>query len=263
MNADRERLLELLADQAVFGLSEAEQSELTRLQRSMGATPEIDMESMERVAALLELSNVPEQLVEMPDILKSKVRSGMRDFVRDKNVAAPPAISPRSATPSRNWRSQLVAWSGWIVAAVLLLSFVFPRNQPGKMASPAKQREELLSQAGDIVQREWQPANHESGAVAKGDVVWSNAAQQGFMRLQDLAANDPTVNQYQLWIFDASQEHPVDGGVFDVPPGVGEVIIPITPKLHVSQPTTFAITVEKPGGVVVSDQKRIPLIAPI
>jgi hypothetical protein len=39
--------------------------------------------------------------------------------------------------------------------------------------------------------------------------------------------------------------------VFDVT-AAGEVIIPVQARLGVDQPTTFAITLEKAGGVVVS-----------
>ena len=46
--------------------------------------------------------------------------------------------------------------------------------------------------------------------------------------------------------------HPVDGGVFDVS-GKGEVVIPIRAVLPVHGPSAFAITLEQPGGVVVSD----------
>ena len=51
----------------------------------------------------------------------------------------------------------------------------------------------------------------------------------------------------------------VDGGVFDVP-ACGSVVLPIKAKLEVKQPTLFAVTVEKPGGVVVSD-RRIAILA--
>jgi len=66
-----------------------------------------------------------------------------------------------------------------------------------------------------------------------------------------------------LWIIDPSRdEKPIDGGVFDITSDI-ESIVPINAKLAVGQPTVFAITVEKPGGVVVSDQKRLPLIAKV
>jgi hypothetical protein len=41
------------------------------------------------------------------------------------------------------------------------------------------------------------------------------------------------------------------------------VIVPITPKLRVGRPTLFAVTIEKPGGVVVSTRKRVTLVAKV
>jgi hypothetical protein len=41
----------------------------------------------------------------------------------------------------------------------------------------------------------------------------------------------------------------------------GETIVPIQAKLKVLKPAAFAITIEKPGGVVVSTQERLPLLA--
>ena len=77
-----------------------------------------------------------------------------------------------------------------------------------------------------------------------------------------MPVNDPSVSQYQLWIFDEDQEHPVDGGVFDVTTS-GEILIPIEAKLVVSKPTLFAVTIEKPGGVVVSNKERIAVVAEV
>lgn len=85
-----------------------------------------------------------------------------------------------------------------------------------------------------------------------GEVVWSDATQKGFMRLVGLPPNDPSTAQYQLWIVDPDRdEHPVDGGVFDVQT-LGEVFVPFEARIRVHAPTAFAITREKPGGVVVS-----------
>ena len=52
----------------------------------------------------------------------------------------------------------------------------------------------------------------------------------------------------------------VDGGVFDVT-STGEVIVPITAKLRVDDATLFAVTVEQPGGVVVSKREHIVVAA--
>ena len=83
------------------------------------------------------------------------------------------------------------------------------------------------------------------------------------MRFAGLAKNDQAKSQYQLWIFDANQDarYPIDGGVFDVDTETGDVIVPIQAKIRVMDPTMFAITVEKPGGVVVYDRQQLLLIA--
>ena len=73
--------------------------------------------------------------------------------------------------------------------------------------------------------------------------------------------NDPVKAQYQLWIVDPERDaHPVDGGVFDVPTA-GEILVPIQAKLTIHRPTAFAITLEKPGGVVVSTQPLLVVAA--
>ena len=99
--------------------------------------------------------------------------------------------------------------------------------------------------------------------MASGDVVWDGHAQRGFLRLHGFVPNDPKRAQYQLWIFDAARDdrYPVDGGVFDVPPGHDEIIVPMHPTLAVSRPVAFAITVERPGGVVVSGREKVVAFA--
>ena len=80
-------------------------------------------------------------------------------------------------------------------------------------ADPARVRAELLARA-DTLHPAW--AAQELAKGVSGDVVWSQALQLGVMRFEGLAPNDPKQSQYQLWIFDETQEHPIDGGVFDV-----------------------------------------------
>jgi anti-sigma-K factor RskA len=82
------------------------------------------------------------------------------------------------------------------------------------------------------------------------------------MRFRGLPVNTPSEEQYQLWIFARNQSDrtPIDGGVFDIT-STEEVIIPIDPKLPVQDAYMFAVTIEKPGGVVVSSRERLPLLA--
>jgi anti-sigma-K factor RskA len=98
-----------------------------------------------------------------------------------------------------------------------------------------------------------------AAAGASGDVVWDPVKQRGFLRFAGLKPNDPRRHQYQLWIFDGErdQRYPIDGGVFNVPEDASEVVVPIRAALLVHDAKAFAVTVEKPGGVVVSDRSRV------
>jgi hypothetical protein len=40
----------------------------------------------------------------------------------------------------------------------------------------------------------------------------------------------------------------VDGGVFDVPAGTVDVVIPVVARLRIHRPALFAVTVERPVG---------------
>jgi anti-sigma-K factor RskA len=102
-----------------------------------------------------------------------------------------------------------------------------------------------------------------AAAGVTGDVVWDPAKQRGFIRFSGLKPNDPTRHQYQIWVFDGERDprYPVDGGLFDVPEGEGEVVVPIRAMLPVHVAKAFAVTVEKPGGAVVSARDRVIALA--
>jgi len=55
--------------------------------------------------------------------------------------------------------------------------------------------------------------------------------------------------------------YPVDGGVLDVPTGKDEVIVPTRTSLRVENSVLFAVTRERPGGVVVSDRSHLVIAA--
>jgi hypothetical protein len=137
-----------------------------------------------------------------------------------------------------------------------------PTTLPTVATSPATERAALLASATDISKITWTITQDPTSRSATGDVVWSPSAQRGYMRFVGLTPNDPTQFQYQLWIFDKTRDQafPVDGGVFDVSSN-GEVVVAINPKLHVNDLGMFAVTVEKPGGVVVSKRERIVVTA--
>lgn len=160
-------------------------------------------------------------------------------------------------------------WGGWVAAAAALLFAVIP-TWAGPAGSPSagatadlRARFDALA-ALDESERvfwPWSAGGPEFEKVG-GHVVWSTSRQEGYLTFENLPENDPTVRQYQLWILDPGRDdEPVDGGVFDV---TGDsVVIPIDPALIVVNdvPNGFAVTVEKPGGVVVSTQEIVATIA--
>jgi len=127
-------------------------------------------------------------------------------------------------------------------------------------------RTKLLEVPG-TVRLAWSPFNLEGAAPAEqpniqGDVVWNDELQTGYLRFVGLKANDPKIEQYQVWVIDErGLEQKVSGGVFNAT-AQGEVIVPITPGIDVGRVALFAITVEKPGGTWVPDLKRRVVVAP-
>jgi len=183
-------------------------------------------------------------------------------------AAAEAAAVGSAVTAARASRTALP----WILAAACLGLAVggwWPRAvdiEPGAAsAGPVGQwrarlaRERMLSSPHRVGHWPWASGAEGSG----GDVVWDNARQRGFLRLRRFVVNDPTRARYQLWIFDAARDdrYPVDGGVFDVPPGREDVVIPVRASLPVLRPVAFAVTVEGSRGAVVSEREKVVAFA--
>jgi hypothetical protein len=168
-----------------------------------------------------------------------------RSIATDRSGAVARNATPRDAAQSASAASDGPTAVGRVAAA-----------------DPAAEREALVAQRF-VLRRNWAPAGDPAGRGVEGDVVWDARTQTGYMRFVGLRRNDPSIEQYQLWIFDGrrDQRYPVDGGVFDVRGGDGEVIVPIRARLPVGTPLAFAVTLERSGGVVVSDRGRVVVIA--
>jgi hypothetical protein len=149
------------------------------------------------------------------------------------------------------------------IAAVPNPPIVAPTPEPAP-PTPAEERAALLAKS-DSLKIALGATKDPAAAGMSGDVVWDPVTQRGFLHFTGLAANDPAVHQYQIWIFDAGRDkrYPVDGGVFDVPANAGDVVIPIRATLMVRKPAAFAVTVEKPGGVVVSGREHVVALGAI
>jgi hypothetical protein len=294
MSAYPEALGLLLVDHATEGLEADRRLELQRLQQELGLSHD---DGFELAAAALDLAygDLSQEPVEpLPASLQQRLRDRATGFSaaqgptregrRRKDAEVLPFPSPAAAA-SRAGRS---GWTGWAVAlAASLLAMVgwAPRiaeqlaGPPREIAGgPSGQgpvvgtdvtgtdvtarRQQLLGQTPQVVQVAWTSTEDPAASGVSGDLVWSSQLQEGYMLFNGLPVNDPQEWQYQLWIFDRRQDerYPIDGGVFDVGSD-GSVVVPIQAQLRVDEPYLFAITIEKPGGVVVSSRERLPLVA--
>lgn len=257
-----ERLLELLMGELVSSLDGDEARELDRLASEWDAAELTRLrESAARTVAECDIAAFdPDQASQLPLTARNRILAASPRGSSDK-------ASLRSA-PLPRWREGLA----WLVAAAAVVAFLasrfVPARPPEVAVSPSTLRQSLIAKASASAEPvdapvkllNWTATTDAAAKGATGDVVWDNQSQKGFMRFKGLLPNDPTAYQYQLWIFDADQKHPIDGGVFDIG-GDQEAIVPVHAKLRVSKPTLFAVTIEKPGGVVVSDKERIAVLA--
>ena len=261
------RLLDLLTARATEGLNAPE---LAELDRALEDHPGLDRDELARPAAALHVAclGVSAAITPMPGELRARLAAGGERLLAARDNGRVVDLSARRETRAPGGRppGRLRApWDklGWAAAAALAIVLVLPRSAaPPGAADPADLRARLLREADDTVTLPWAPSSETGFGGVVGDVVWSDARQEGYMRFAALASNDPLTSQYQLWIIDPERdERPVDGGVFDIPPGAREIVVPIHAKLAVEAPTAFAVTLEQPGGVVVSDGPLL-LVAP-
>ena len=287
-NLREDRLLDLLSDQAVFGLSAEEKMELGQLEKQFPGW-EKDF-SLELTAAAIDLSflDVSEEL---PASLRTKIFANADEFFSSTekpqnivnftprtNVSADSISSPSivETTPKRPfWQ-----WLGWAFAATACVALAINlwttrtrteseivgtppvAQSPTPKLSPELERAQLLAAAADTVKIPL--ADPKNAKEIMGEMVWSNSLQKGYARFNNLPANDIAKETYQLWIVDETQnpKTPISGGVFNIS-AAGEVVIPIDPQLVVRKPAAIAVTKEKPGGVVVSAQEKVVALAKI
>ncbi len=283
MNEEVEEILfDLLTKQATYGLDVAEQKELDDLSNAHDL---FAGESFELAAAAIGLSGMDID-EPMPAHLYSKILADANSFYGIEAATDAEVISETDdLQPTFGFepkRSSWMGWFGWVVASVACIALAVnilstrveksidvaknptPSASPEK-PSPAKQFEEMMASA-NVIKASIGPVPKGSVELASagGDVVWNDAKQSGYMKLHGLPKNDKAVSTYQLWIFDEKQDpkYPIDGGTFDINDD-GDVIIPIDAKIATKNPKLFAITVEKPGGVVVSDRKKMAALATV
>ena len=284
----KELFFDLLTKKAVYGLDEAEQLELDRLDTG---NAEAEFRSLELTTAAINLAAI-EIDEPMPAHLFAKIAANAAQFVGSPAIEAepqaaveepwPPAEAPIYTSDEIFEKKGPASWFGWLgwaaaglACIALVINIALTRTQPTEIAnvptvetpqikSYAQMREEMLASTARMVRATWAAGNIKDLKEVSCDVVWSDEKQAGYMGFRGLAKNDTSKETYQLWIFDKTQDKatPIDGGTFDIPAD-GEVVIPINAKLKASGAEMFAITVEKPGGVVVSKREKIAALAKV
>ncbi|MFG0284607.1 MAG: anti-sigma factor domain-containing protein [Phycisphaerales bacterium JB039] len=263
---------ELLAAAAMGDASEQEWSDVEALLRD-DARAQSEFEALELAAAALAVATAPAR-----EQLPRSVRQQTLRAIEQAEAAERRGANPQLRLTGEGRRAGVpapVAYFGWLAAAacLVLAVAVWMVSGPGSAGgaeSLAEQRQDLLAEAPDAVRLEWgdwalEGAPPEIDGV-RGDVVWSESRQEGYLRFVGLPPNDPTHEQYQLWIIDRrgladedGQSARISGAIFNA--AGDEVIVPIEPAIPVQGAAAFAVTIEAPGGVWASDMSRRVVIA--
>ncbi|MFO0782594.1 MAG: anti-sigma factor [Phycisphaerales bacterium] len=278
-----ERIMDLLADRALYGLSAEESAELAALLAAAGLT---DDDTLDQAVAQLHVALHAQAA--MPAQVASRVKQAGAAWAAaaPARTAAAPSAVPAARTPARGTARTDVPTQApsfrfpaavpWLLAAACLGLAVVAWQPWARQPTPtpvpapltlAQQRQAVLAAPdhlelplGDFVLEGKAP---EIPGV-KGDVVWSDTAQRGYLRMANLPKNDPTKERYQLWIIDErGLGTRISGGIFD---GCGnsdgsDCIVAIDPAIPIGHAAAFAITIEQPSGVWVSDMTRRVAIA--
>jgi len=257
-----ERCVDLLIQQATSGLGGAESAELETL---LARYPGADRRAFERAAASLSLAARGAAAEPLPPALRARLLEQGSAVVGRSTLAGLDAARRRhsAARPAPVARAAAFGW--WAAAAALLIAVAgwYPRLSGPPAAPTLAQLRARLDSTPGVIRWQFVPSGDPGGAGASGEVVFDPASQHGYLRFVGLRPNDPRQSEYQLWIFDGERDdrYPVDGGVFDVAAATAEVIVPITARVSVGKPALFAVTVERPGGVVVSAREHIVVLA--
>ena len=264
------RFEELEAGRLLGDLDEQEGEEWKELAASLGAKPDF---ALEVVAAAVETEYLFKKEESIPPELAQRLRRDIpRSASSDRDEVSRVIVEP----PVSVWK-RLVTSSGaaWAVAAMLtaLLVASFLAKGPEPTTSPPTIVVSSPTQIDPVYAKGQflKTATNFTTTAFKGDgeftdmsgeVIWSDEMQEGYMTLTNLPANDPTKKQYQLWIVDRSRDDkPVNGGVFNIPAGQSTAVIAVRNSLFVRDCEEWLITLEQPGGVVVSNRDVLVALA--
>lgn len=234
------RIEELWADRALGELDPQAAAELRRNVFRLGIDDRI-------TGAELALASVHVA------VLSESPLEAMPQAVMNRIMAAIPAEPARAPAPMR-----ILPWVSMAAAITLAVFSWIPRAGNAARFDAAE-----IDARPDAVHLAWGDWDKPEIPGVRGEVVWSESTQSGYMKFTGLPANDPSRERYQLWIIDErGMEQRISGALFDAA-GQGDVVVPITPGIPVRNAGAFAVTIERPQGVWVSDMTRRVSIAAV
>ncbi|MEM9082724.1 MAG: anti-sigma factor [Planctomycetota bacterium] len=267
---------ELLAGLVLGDLSCAEEAQIAEVSTDLALHDDLD-HAAGALAASLALS---EGGADMPQGLADRLNAMGRAWAESTSTGNAAEVKgvPAAEQTTSSFKFPVINMTGWIAAAAaILVAWTVLFGQSLEL-SPEQQFEKLVATPG-VQRTDWIATGHPSGPEALGEVIWDPETNTGVMVFSGLSINDPKDSVYQLWIFDATRpgnvlsqfddgselapiltQRPIDGGVFSVG-SEGRVVVPINAKLDIKQAVAFAVTIEQPGGVVVSDRQDVPVLA--
>lgn len=257
LSSSNDPLIDLLIARPMRGLSPNEADLLTNLQ----AEAELDDDrSFDYTIAMIDVALERRDAPGLPNHVYSRVIDQANQFIKPR-LRTPPEVDNTASTPAlASIRPREIAAWLTLAASIAVAMFLWTNNpSPTGQLSIAQ-----LERVPDLKRIELHATDGLSPqASASAEILWSDSLQQGLAKYRGLTVNDPSVEQYQLWIIDRERgfQQRVDGGVFNISSKNSEIAIPIRAKLAIFDAKGFAVTREPTGGVVVSDLKRVALIS--
>lgn len=256
-SSSNNQLLDLLVARAMYGLSPSDATSLTNLQSDAELEDDCSFDyTIAMIDAALGRQNTPE----LPVHVYTRVIDDADRYMNPR-LSTPLQINDtiQSAGFATIRSREIVAWLA-LAASIALAMFLWTNNSNVAEQLTVAQ----LEKVPDLKRIELHATDDLSAqSLASAEVLWSDSLQQGFAMYRGLTVNDPSVEQYQLWVIDRERgfQQRVDGGVFNISSSNSEIAIPIQAKLNIFDAKGFAVTREPPGGVAVSDLKRVALIS--
>jgi hypothetical protein len=244
---DRDQLHELLADAALDRLTPEQEVELERLLIDGGEGQKL---SFEVCAAELNLALLSKgDVYAMPSPVRTRLEAAGRAWCAAQSG---PIQLQRSVLGTGGGRGRLVTWSPWLAAAAGVTLAVLAWS-PHSKADPISLVEQDPKKI-EVPFGAWSEATDKTCVdTGIGCVCWSDSLQGGFLKLHKAFPCNDCDHQFQLWIIDRrGDEQRVSAGVFDCKDAT-ECRIYFRPAVEVHDVQSFAITMEKSGGMARPD----------